>query len=112
MSPNNSPDPRSGAPPPADEFGTRYNTQPADPDATNYLVSPQDPAATNYATTPTAAPRRAPEGHERYHFTEFIAHGGMGEVWRGRDTHLGRDVALKVVRRGIATGDSLVRLRE
>jgi hypothetical protein len=35
---------------------------------------------------------------ERYEFVSRIAAGGMGEVWRGRDRRLQRDVAIKVLR--------------
>jgi serine/threonine-protein kinase len=34
----------------------------------------------------------------RYALDELIASGGMGEVWRARDTTLNRDVAVKVLR--------------
>jgi tRNA A-37 threonylcarbamoyl transferase component Bud32 len=43
------------------------------------------------------APQTPPDT-PRYRFEAFLARGGMGEVWRGCDTMLGREVALKVMR--------------
>jgi serine/threonine protein kinase len=40
----------------------------------------------------------APPDTPHYRFEAFLARGGMGEVWRGRDTLLAREVALKVLR--------------
>jgi tRNA A-37 threonylcarbamoyl transferase component Bud32 len=53
--------------------------------------------STIVATTPDNSPQRPPNT-PRYRFEEFLARGGMAEVWRGRDTVLAREVALKVLR--------------
>ncbi|GAA4927306.1 serine/threonine-protein kinase [Actinoplanes utahensis] len=45
----------------------------------------------------------------RYRLDELIASGGMGEVWRGTDTVLGRTVAVKVLRAGPAAETSFQR---
>jgi len=44
-----------------------------------------------------------------YEIVSPIAAGGMGEVYRGRDTRLERDVAVKVLPRGVATDPERVR---
>ena len=41
-------------------------------------------------------------GRPRYERIERIATGGMGEVWRARDTVLGREVAVKVLKQEYA----------
>jgi serine/threonine-protein kinase len=56
----------------------------------------QDMATT--APSPPRDPPQAPPGTPRYRFEAFLARGGMAEVWRGRDTLLAREVALKVLR--------------
>src|SRR6516225_8251227 len=65
-------------------------------------------------TTSSPAPRgnapQAPPDSPRYRFDAFLARGGMGEVWRGCDLVLGRDVALKVLREQVF-GDSATRAR-
>ena len=40
---------------------------------------------------------------ERYELVGEIARGGVGEVWKGRDTDLGREVAIKLLRGDLAT---------
>ena len=46
---------------------------------------------------PTEAVGTPPAG-ERYARESRIATGGMGEVWRARDTVLGREVAVKILK--------------
>src|SRR4029077_649292 len=38
-----------------------------------------------------------------YHLQALLGAGGMGEVYRSRDTKLGRDVAVKILPRGVTS---------
>ncbi len=67
-------------------------------------------------TTATAPPGYAPQtppDTPRYRFEAFLARGGMGEVWRGCDTMLGSEVAVKVLgERVFGDGGSRARFEE
>jgi tRNA A-37 threonylcarbamoyl transferase component Bud32 len=49
-----------------------------------------------------SGPGTGSDPSERYERGERIATGGMGEVWRARDTVLGREVAVKILKREYA----------
>jgi eukaryotic-like serine/threonine-protein kinase len=59
------------------------------------------------APSPPGDAPPAPPGTPRYRFEAFLARGGMAEVWRGRDTLLAREVALKVLREPAFGGGGL-----
>jgi tRNA A-37 threonylcarbamoyl transferase component Bud32 len=60
---------------------------------------------TTIVSAPIGDAPPAPPDPPRYRFGAFLARGGMAEVWRGTDTVLGREVALKVLRQpGLAGG--------
>jgi tRNA A-37 threonylcarbamoyl transferase component Bud32 len=68
--------------------------------------------AADAPTEPGDAPP-APPDTPRYRFEAFLARGGMGEVWRGCDTLLAREVALKVLREPVfADGGLRARFEE
>ncbi|WP_114856446.1 serine/threonine-protein kinase [Brachybacterium sp. YJGR34] len=45
----------------------------------------------------------------RYELTSLIATGGMGQVWKGRDQELGREVAVKVLREEYAGDEGFLK---
>lgn len=47
--------------------------------------------------------------HRRYRLDKRLAQGGMGEVWRGQDMEINRDVAIKAMRADLTVDDSKLR---
>ncbi|MFH1530582.1 MAG: serine/threonine-protein kinase [Pseudomonadota bacterium] len=45
----------------------------------------------------------------RYRVLELLGRGGMGQVYRARQRHVERDVAVKVIRRDLGQGEDLVK---
>ncbi|MPY80286.1 MAG: Stk1 family PASTA domain-containing Ser/Thr kinase [Actinophytocola sp.] len=43
---------------------------------------------------------------DRYQVGELLGHGGMSDVWRGRDVRLGREVAIKILRADLVRDES------
>src|SRR5262249_34531641 len=60
----------------------------------SFLIRPNDCIFYNRAPSVALAPGRRLGAYE---ITAMIGQGGMGEVYRAKDTKLGRDVALKIL---------------
>jgi tRNA A-37 threonylcarbamoyl transferase component Bud32 len=68
---------------------------------------------TTTAPAPPGDAPQAPQDTPRYRFEAFLARGGMAEVWRGCDTVLAREVALKVLQEQLfADGGARARFEE
>jgi serine/threonine protein kinase len=70
-------------------------------------VHPQPPDGGSLSAAPFLPPNPSPG--RRYRIHGEIARGGMGAVLRGHDSHLGRDVAIKVLLEGNAGEGEYVR---
>lgn len=85
----------------ARDDGTRFslddhNATPEEREAFAHLIAELSPQPVHQVDDKN---HELPPATARYRFDEFIARGGMGEVYRGEDTVLKRTVALKVLRR-------------
>ena len=47
--------------------------------------------------------------HRRYRLDSRLAQGGMGEVWKGYDIQLGREVAIKALRSDMTNAEAKLR---
>lgn len=47
--------------------------------------------------------------HRRYRLDSRLAQGGMGEVWKGYDIQLGREVAINALRSDVTNAEAKLR---
>src|SRR5262249_53997015 len=85
--------------PTAEASGTLCTSPPVSSDTRDGAQHGDGEAATEPLPPPTV----------RYQLGEEIGHGGMGEVYRARDPHLGRELAVKVLRGGGQTSPEALR---
>ena len=88
-------------------------------EAATRLAPMADPGATVRPESPAMPARPAPDdstlppgtvlGHT-YVIEDFLARGGMGEVYRARHRELGSQHAIKIIRSEVARDDNIVRL--
>jgi hypothetical protein len=78
-------------------------------EATPTLPATEVEQAAVTASTQAPTPPREPPSLNRYDLLEKLQVGGMGVVYRVRDTVLGREVALKMIRGGPARDDEVLR---